>query len=223
LYPRPSTAEAAPRVRRSATAAVDSPESVSPYANGKAQESIMAKAGSRIRKRVWKKVVVAVMAGIVAVGSLIYWERYKIVVWYLDGNKKAQEQVILQLLEIAKPIIKRDFTMTFFEKIYSTLAGNRNEKERQTDALKDVRSFSQSAFENHRLKFENVHKLGSLNGFNLQGFDFALEWNRGNMEDVLMAFDVNFLKREIGKIQINDKCSFFTELRLYIEKKAKEN
>jgi hypothetical protein len=202
---------------------VDSTESGSPYANGKAQESIMARAGSRIRKRVWRKIVVALMAGVVAVGSLLYWERYKIAVWYMEGNKKAQEQVILQLLEIARPIIKRDFTMTLFEKIYSTLAGNRNEKERQTDALKDVRSFGQSAFENHRLKFKDVHKLGSLNGFNLQGFDFALAWNRGNTDEVLMAFEVNFLKREIGKIQINDQCSFFTELRLYVEKKAKEN
>ena len=75
----------------------------------------------------------------------------------MEGNKKAQELVILQLLEIAKPIIKRDFTMTFFEKLYSTLAGNRNEKERQTDALKDVRTFGESAFENHRLKFKVVH------------------------------------------------------------------
>jgi len=210
-----------------------SPWSIVPSKNGweqdgekpkkKKEESIMAKAGSRVRKRVWRKVVVALMAAILAVGSLIFWKRYEIAAWYLEGNKKAQEQVILQLLEIAKPIIKRDFTMTIFEKIYSTLAGDRNEKERQTDALKDVRKFGEMGFENHRLKFKDVHKLGSLNGFNLQGFDFALDWNRGNTDEVLMAFTVNFLKREIGKTQINDNCSFFTELRLYVENRAKEN
>jgi hypothetical protein len=183
----------------------------------------MARAGSSVRKRVWSKVVVALMAGVVAIGSLIFWKRYEIALWYMEGNKKAQELVILQLLEIARPIIKRDFTMTLFEKMFSTLAGNRNEKERQTDALKDVRKFGDLAFENHRLKFKDVHNLGSLNGFNLQGFDFALDWNQGNKNEVLMAFTVNFLKRKIGKVQINQNCSFFTELRLYVEKKAKEN
>lgn len=187
------------------------------------RESIMAKTGSRVRKGVWKKVIVALMVGVMAIGSLIFWKRYEIAVWYMEGNKKAQEIIILQMLEIARPIIKRDFTMTFFEKLFSTLAGNRNEKERQTDALKDVRIFCQSSFENHRLKFKDVHNLGSLNGFDLKGFDFALDWKRGNKDEVLMAFAVNFLKREIGKTQLNQNCSFFSELRLYVEKKAKEN
>jgi hypothetical protein len=183
----------------------------------------MAETRPRVRKRIWRKVALAVMAGVVAIGALVYWKRYEIAVWYMEGNKKAQEIIILQMLEIAKPIIKRDFTMTLFEKIYSSLAGNRNEKERQADALKDVRAFCESSFKNHRLKFEDVHRLSTLSGFNLKGFDFALAWKRGNTDEVLAAFEVNFSRREIDKMQLNQNCSFFAELRLYVETKAKEN
>ena len=183
----------------------------------------MARAGSSVRKRVRRKVAVALMVGVVAIGSLIFWKRYEMALWYMEGNKKAQEMVILQMLENARPIIERDLKMTLPEKIFSTMAGERNEKERQTDALKDVRKFGELGFGNHWLKFKNVHNLGSMNGFNLHGFDFALDWIRGNTEEVLAAFNVNFLKRKVGKMQINDYCSFFTELKLYIEKKAKEN
>jgi hypothetical protein len=183
----------------------------------------MARAGSGVRKRVRRKVFVVLMAGVVAISSLVFWQRYKMTVWYLEGNKKAQEIVILQMLENARPIIERDLKMTLPEKILSTMASKRNEKERQTDALKDVRKFGELGFENHWLKFKDVHNLGSMDGFNLHGFSFALDWNRGNTDEVLAAFNVNFLKREIGKMQINQYCSFFTELRLYVEKKAKEN
>ena len=183
----------------------------------------MAGAGSSVRMRVRRKVVVALMAGIVVIVSLIFWQRYEMTVWYLEGNKKAQEMVILLMLENARPIIDRDLKMTLPEKIFSTMAGKRNEKERQTDALKDVRKFGELGFENHWLKFKDVHNLGSMNGFNLHGFDFALDWNRGNTEEVLAAFNINFLKRKIGKMQINQHCSFFTELKLHVEKKAKEN
>jgi hypothetical protein len=183
----------------------------------------MARAGSSVRKRVWRKVVVVLMAGVVAISSLIFWQRYNMTIWYLEGNKKAQEMVILQILEKAKPLIERELKMTFPEKIFSTIAGKRNEKERQTDALKDVRRFGELGFENHWLKFKNVHNLGSMNGFKLHGFAFALAWNRGNTDEVLIAFNVDFLKRKLGKMQMNDHCSFFTELRLYVEKKAKEN
>ncbi len=183
----------------------------------------MAKAGSSVRKRVWRKVVVALMGGVVAISSLIFWKRYEIAVWYMEGNKKAQEMVILHMLENARPIIERDLKMTLPEKIFSTMTGKRNEKERQTDALKDVRKFGELGFENHWLKFKDVHNLGSMNGFDLHGFDFALDWIRGNTEEVLEAFNINFLKREVGKMQINQYCNFFTELKLYVEKKAKEN
>jgi hypothetical protein len=183
----------------------------------------MVRAGSSIRKRDWRKVVVVLTVGVVAISSLIFWQRYKLIVWYLERNKKAQEMVILQMLENARPIIERDLKMTLPEKILSSMAGKRNEKERQTDALKDVRRFGELGFENHWLKFKNVHNLDSMNGFKLHGFDFALGWNRGNTDEVLTEFNVNFLKRKVGKMQINDDCSFFTELKLYVEKKAKEN
>ena len=158
-----------------------------------------------------------------AIGSLMFWQRYKLTVWYLEGNKKAQEMVILQMLENARPIIARNLKMTLPEKILSTLGGNRNQEERQTDALEDVRRFAELGFENHWLKFKDVHNLDSMNGFELHGFSFALGWNEGKTDEVLAAFNVNFLKRKPGKMQINDSCSFFTGLRLYVEKKAKEN
>jgi hypothetical protein len=183
----------------------------------------MARAGSRVRKRVWRKVVVGLMMGLLAIGSLIFWQRYKLTVRYLEGNKKAQEMVILQMLENARPIIENNLKMTLPEKIFSTMAGKRHEKERQIDALKDVRKFGELGFENHWLKFKDVHSLDSLHGFSLRGFDFALEWIQGNAGEVLEAFNINFLKREVGKMQVNPNCSFFNELKLYVEKKAREN
>jgi len=183
----------------------------------------MVRPESRSRKRVRRKVVVILMAGVVAIGSLIYWQRYQIAVWYMQGNKRAQEMTILIMLDNARPIIERDLKMSLPQKILSTIAGKRNEKERQSGALKDVRKFGELSFKNHWLKFKNVHKLNSVNGFDVRGFGFALVWGRGNTDEVLGAFNVNFLKREIGNMQTNQNCSFFTELRLYIETRAKEN
>jgi hypothetical protein len=183
----------------------------------------MVRAGSSVRKRVWRKVVIALVVGVVAIGSIILWKRYAIAVWYMEGNKTVQETVLLTMLENARPIIERDLKMTLPEKILSSMAGLRNQKERQTDALKDVRAFGEVAFENHWLKFRDVHNLDSLSGFNLHGFNFALEWNRGNGPEILTAFNIRLLKREVGKMQINQSCSYFTELGLYVEKKAKKN
>jgi hypothetical protein len=183
----------------------------------------MARAGSSVRERVRRKVVVALMVGVVATGSIIFWKRYEMAIWYMEGNKKIQEMVILQMLDNARPIIERDLKMTLPEKIVSTMVGKRNEEERQTDALKDVRKFGELGFENHWLKFKDVHNLASMNGFELHGFNFALGWNRGNTNEVLVAFNVNLLKRKVGKMQINQQCSFFSELGLYVEKKAKKN
>ena len=186
----------------------------------------MARAGPSVRKRVWEKIIVALMAGVVALGALFFWRRYDIALWYMEGNEKAQEIVILFMLENARPIIEKEIKMNLPERILSAIAGRRTEKERQTDALKDVRKFGELSFENHRLIFKNVHHLASMNGFKLHGFDFALGWNRGKTDEVLevlVEFNVNFLKREIGDMRINPDCSFFTELRVYIEKKAREN
>jgi len=183
----------------------------------------MAGAESRIKKKAWRKVVVVLMMGVVAIGSLIFWQRYKIAAWYMGRNQKVQEMVILLMLENARPIIERELKMTLPQKILSSIAGQRNEEERQADALKDVRIFAEFCFKNHMLEFKDVHSLGSMSGFNLQGFSFALGWTRGNTDEVLAAFNIDVFKRKIGKMQINQHCSFFTELRLYIEKKAKEN
>jgi hypothetical protein len=183
----------------------------------------MARAGAGVRKRVWRKAVVALLLGIVAIGSLFFWKRYEIALWYMQQNNVAQEMAILQILESAAPILNRDIKMTFLEKIFSALAGKRNEKERQTDALNDVRRFNELGFKNHWLNFKVVHGLSSLNGFKLHGFDFVLGWKRGNTDEVVAEFNVNFIKRHIYKIQINQDCNFFIELKSYVEKKAKEN
>ena len=183
----------------------------------------MSGAASHARKRVWRKVIVVLIVGVAAIGALMFWKKNEIALWYMERNKQAQETAILFMLDNARPIIARDLKMTLPEKIFSSMAGRRNEKERQTGALKDVRGFAESGFANHWLKFRIVHNLGSVNGFDVRGFDFALDWNRGNAEEVLSAFNVNFLKREIGDMHVNDKCSFFSELRLYIEKRAKVN
>jgi hypothetical protein len=183
----------------------------------------MARAGSSVRKRLWKKVIVALMVGVVVIGSLLFWKRYEIALWYMERNKEAQETAILLMLQNARPIIEKELKMTLPEKILSSMAGKRNQKERQTGALNDVRTFGELGFENHWLKFKDVHHLASLDGFRLHGFSFVLEWNRGNGAEVLAAFNVNFLKREVGEMQINQSCSYFTELRLYVEKRAKEN
>lgn len=182
----------------------------------------MARAGSRTKKRVWKKAVLIVMGSVVAMGALIFWKRYDIALRYMEGNKKTQEMVILFMLENARPMLEKEIQMNLPEKILSAIAGRRNEKERQTDALQDVRKFGELGFQNHRLKFINVHHLASVEGFKLHGFDFALGWSRGETNEVLTEFNVHFLKREIGEIQINPSCSFFAELRTYVEKKARE-
>ena len=183
----------------------------------------MARPGSSIRKRVWRKILIGLMLGVVVIGSLISWKRYAMAVWYMEGNKKIQEMVILTMLDNARPIIEKELKMTLPEKIFSSMAGKRNQKERQTDALIDVRAFGEVSFENHWLKFRDVHRLDSMIGFDLRGFDFALEWTRGDTDEVLAAFNINVLKREIGKMQINPSCSYFAELKSYVEKRAKEN
>ena len=96
----------------------------------------MVRTGSRGRKKVWRKILVVFVTTVVCVGLTAYWKRYQIAVRYMEGNKKAQEIIILQMLEIARPIIEREFKMTLPEKLISTIMGHRNEKERQTDALR---------------------------------------------------------------------------------------
>jgi hypothetical protein len=179
--------------------------------------------GKSVINRVWKKVVIVLMTGVIAVGLLAYSNRHTIIIWHLQANKKTQEIVINEVIENAKPRISRELNMNFSEKVLSQVTGNRSEKDRQIDALADVRTFVELGFKNHWLRFKDVHNLSSINSFPLNGFEFALDWNRGNTEEVLAAFNISFLKRKIDKMQINDNCSFFTELKDYVGTKAKKN
>ena len=67
------------------------------------------------------------------------------------------------------------------------------------------------------------HKSSSINDFPLDGFEFALVWNQGDTQEVLVAFNIRFLKRKVDKMQVNEACCFFAELRSYIETKARKN
>ncbi len=152
--------------------------------------------GKSIINKTWKKVVIVIMAGVLAVGLLAYSKRHTIIIWYLQKNSEIQEMVIIEMLENAKPRIERELNMTLPEKIYSLVAGDRNEKDRRIDALADVRAFVELGFKNHWLRFKDVHNLSSINGFRLNGFEYALDWNRGDTEEVLVAFNISFFKEK---------------------------
>lgn len=175
------------------------------------------------KSRLGLKLFVILMISVLAMGSVAYQQRRKIFTWYWEGNKAVQETVILALLVNAKPVLEREIKLNLAEKLLTWMSGTRNEKERQSDALKDVRKFAESAFENHWLKFKDVHHLDAFKGFNLHGLEYALEWNHGGSDEVLAAFNVDFAKRKIGEMRVNVQSGFFIELRAYIEKKAREN
>jgi hypothetical protein len=173
--------------------------------------------------KVRRKVIVYLLLGAAALVTLAVVKRYELVIWYLRGNQKAQESVILGVLDTARPVIEKEFTMTVFQKIFAAIAGGRKEQVRQSDALKDVRAFTAASFANHQLKFEDVHRLESLDGFDLKGFDFALGWDGGGKDEIVAVFDINFWKREMGRMQINKDSGFFKALRVYVEKRAQVN
>ena len=170
-----------------------------------------------------RKIALVLIGSLLAFGALVYFERFELAAWYLEGNAVAQEALILQMLAYSKPIIQNEFKMTLLDKIFSAVAGHRSQKERQADALKDVRAFCAQSFKDHRLKFSNVHGMGSIGGFNLQGFDLALLWSSGKTAEVFAAFNVNFLKRSAGTMTLNENCGFMAALRLYVENRVKEN
>lgn len=177
-------------------------------------------------KRVWKKVLIALAAGVLALGvlaCLAYSKRCSIIIWHLQANTQAQEMVIIEMLEQAKPIIERELKMTFPEKFLSRVTGNRSEKERQRNAPEDIRAFVELSFKNGWLRFKDVHDVNAIGDFPCSGFEFALDWNHGNTEEVLAAFNVSCLKRKVEKMQVNNDCAFFTELKSYVEAKAKED
>ena len=176
-----------------------------------------------MRKRVWKTVLVAVLAGVALLGSLVYWKRYDLALWIMRKTSDAQEMVILSIQERAAPFIKLEVRMTWLQKLFSAMTNRRSEKERQADALDDVRVFNELSFENHRLYFDVAHGLDSLYGFTLHGFDFVLGWNRGNADEVLAEFDVDLLTRKLARMQINEDSSYFADLTLYIRERATAN
>jgi hypothetical protein len=173
--------------------------------------------------RVFRKVLLLLLLGAAALTILAFAKRYELARWYLQGNQRVQEEVILRILDTSRPIIETNFKMNALQKIFSAVAGHRNEKERQTDALKDVRAFSQSEFDRLRLKFEDVHRLKALSGFALEGSDFSLGWNDGKKDEILAAFGFDFWRMKIGRVQVNQGCGFFRELRTYVEKRAGQN
>ncbi len=182
-----------------------------------------AQAGSRILGRTIRKAALLLLVVVGVSGWLVYAKRYELALRYMRKSEKAREMIIQQMIIIAKPIIERDIDMTLPQKIISTLTGRRNEAERRAGALRDVRAFGEGGFQSGRLEFLDVHQAGSRHGFNLQGLDFALGWKRGNDEEVLAAFAFNFWKRKAGPMRINPDCSFFSELKSSIEKKARAN
>jgi hypothetical protein len=170
-----------------------------------------------------KKVVIAIAAGVLVIGLLAYSNRHSIIIWHLQANKQTQKIVLIQMLENAKPIVERELKMTLPQKIASRVLGDRNEKTRQGDALADIQTFVKSGFEKQKLSFKDVHKSSSVNNFPVHGFEFALCWKRGNTQEVLVAFNISFLKGEMDTMQVNEDCSFFAELKSYIETKARKN
>src|SRR3989339_520255 len=121
-------------------------------------------------KRVWKKVLIALVSGVLAIGLLAflaYNKRHAIIIWHLQANTQTQEMVIIEMLENAKPIIERELKMTFPEKFLSRVTGNRSEKERQRNAPEDIRTFVELGFKNGWLRFKDVHSLSSINEFPL--------------------------------------------------------
>lgn len=171
----------------------------------------------------WKKVVIGVVAIVLVIGLLAYGKRYAILIRYLQSNREAQEMVIREMLIRAKPLIARELQLNFLEKAYVWGTGKRNEKERQVDASDDVRTFVESAFNNKTLIFKDVHKLSSIHNFSLNGAEIALEWNQGHTEEVLVAFNISLLKRKIESLKVNKHCSFFKELKSYVEIRARKN
>ena len=183
----------------------------------------MTTTGSRGRRRVWKTAVVAVAVSVAAVGSLLYVQRFELALWIMQRNNRAQALVIRRIQERAAPLIETELTMTPFQKLFSAITGRRNEQERQTDALDDIREFNELSFENHRLFFRVAHNLDSLYGFELHGFDFVLGWKRGATDEVLAEFDVDWKTRKLAKMLIHQDSSYFTDLKQYIEERARVN
>lgn len=174
------------------------------------------------KKRRGIRIVLYIIVALAALGALVYGLRYRILEWYLDGYKPARETVVLEMTARAKAVIEKELHMTIPQSILSFLTGRRSEDARERDAIKDVTSFAEFSFKNRWLRFIDVHGEIAIQGFNLEGADMALEWRRGTPE-VLASFRVNIIKGLATGMRVNENCSFFAELKSYVETRAREN
>ena len=171
----------------------------------------------------WKKITITFIAGLLLIGLLLYSKRYSILVSYLQSSSSAQEMVIREMLVKAKPIIAREIDLNLLEKTYTWATGKRNTNERRSDASDDVRIFVDSAFQNNKLRFMDVHKLSAVDDFLLEGSEIALGWNHHNRDEVLVAFNISLLKRSIDQMEVNNDCSFFKDLKSFVETRVRKN
>jgi hypothetical protein len=164
------------------------------------------------------RVFLVAIVFIVAAVSLLVWKRYEIALWYAEKTGMAQEMATRRIIKHAQPILESSIKMSFFQGVFSALVGRRSEKQRQDDAIDDVKLFS-----NKSLSFRVARHMSSMDGYRLHGLDFTLNWHGGASEEVLAEFTYDFIKRTLGEMQINEACGFLAALKLYVETRAKAN
>lgn len=177
---------------------------------------------ARTRKALWIWVALAavVIAGLAAVAV---WRRFDIATSYMEGSGVVREQAIQLMQTEAEPAVRRDLRMNDLEKLFVQVTGLRSERQRQDDALIDIRKYAEWNFRNHWLFYRSAHNADTIDGYDVSGYDFALCWNRGEKEEVLSAFNVNFPARTLLNRKINFRCGYFAGLKQYIEKNALAN
>jgi hypothetical protein len=178
---------------------------------------------ARSKRNLLARLAVYSVLALLFLGGLAYSLRFKIVEWYLNGDRKAQEIVISEIARRAVPAIEKGIHMTVPQSIFSFLTGRRSEEQRERDALKDVRAFSEMCFRRHWLRFVDVHGLRSVGAFRTEGSDLAVEWRREGTVEVLASFRVAILKGQAGGLRVNAKCPFFAELDRYVAQRARKN
>lgn len=178
---------------------------------------------AKTRRHILTKAAAYLILAVLFLGGLAYLLRYRIVGWYLDGNRSARETVISEVVRRSEPSVEKGVKMTIPQTIFSFLAGRRSEDQRESDALKDVRAFTELSFRRRWLRFKDIHGLASVGGFNTLGADIGVEWCRSEAVDVLASFRVNVLKGKASEMRVNTKCGFFVELRRYVGQRAREN
>lgn len=178
---------------------------------------------ARSRRSVLARVAAYLILVLLFLGGLAYSQRFRIVEWYLDGNRNAREIVIREIVRRSEPSVEKGVRMTIPQTIFSFLAGRRNEEQRERDALKDVRAFSETCFKERWLRFKDIHGQDAVGGFSTRGAEIAVEWRKGPAVEVLASFRVHILKGKATDMRVNERCSFFTELRHYVKERAKKN